>query len=143
MIHHAAKVLVFRPDGRLLVLRRSHTHPRWPLHYDMPGGNCERGESPTLTARRETLEELGVDLGVHNLRRVKTFRTPLGSSYHLYHVKLTEPVEVTISWEHDLHEWVEVDELLRRPLPHRAEPFYISTLKYLEKAYGSGVNNSQ
>jgi ADP-ribose pyrophosphatase YjhB (NUDIX family) len=47
-----------RRDGRLLLIRRS-TEP-WLGWWDIPGGFCEEGEHPMVTAAREAEEETGV-----------------------------------------------------------------------------------
>lgn len=53
----AACVLLFDDDGRLLVLETTY-RPEWLV----PGGIVERDESPWEGARRETREEIGLDL---------------------------------------------------------------------------------
>ncbi len=53
-----AAVAVFDPGGKLLLLRRTD-NGRWGL----PGGAMEPGESLEDTARRETREETGLELG--------------------------------------------------------------------------------
>lgn len=54
-------VFVFDPQGRLLLLR-SH---KWPGVYVIPGGHLELGERLEDAARREALEETGLD--IHSL----------------------------------------------------------------------------
>ena len=41
---YASKALIFNPDGKILLLRRSDTHPYVPLSYDIPGGELETNE---------------------------------------------------------------------------------------------------
>jgi ADP-ribose pyrophosphatase YjhB (NUDIX family) len=53
-----AEVLVFDQDDRLLLTRRADTGD-WAI----PGGMMEPGESLEETARREVLEETGLDIG--------------------------------------------------------------------------------
>ena len=45
--------------GEVLLVRHSYGPQVWTL----PGGGMKRGETPVETARRETMEELGVALG--------------------------------------------------------------------------------
>ncbi len=52
-----AVCFVERSDGRLLLVRLSYRE-RWGA----PGGLCKRGEVPADAARRETLEEVGIDV---------------------------------------------------------------------------------
>lgn len=48
-------VMLFDPDGRVLLVRHSYGHGRWGL----PGGAVGRGEAPEDAVRRELLEEVG------------------------------------------------------------------------------------
>ncbi len=52
-----AMCLIEREDGSLLLVR--HVYRR---HWGAPGGLLRRGESPDVAARREALEEVGVDV---------------------------------------------------------------------------------
>lgn len=52
--------VVERADGALLLIRHSYK-PAWGF----PGGFLQRGESPHDAARRETFEEVGVDVVLH------------------------------------------------------------------------------
>jgi len=58
LILPGAEVLVFDPQGRLLLQRLTDTS-EWAI----PGGMMEPGESFEQTARREILEETGLTLG--------------------------------------------------------------------------------
>jgi mutator protein MutT len=42
--------------------------------WEFPGGKCEPGETPEAAARRECLEETGLDVVIARLRRVITHR---------------------------------------------------------------------
>ena len=53
-----AEVLIFDPQGRLLLQRRSDTGD-WAI----PGGMMEPGETLEETARREVKEETGLEIG--------------------------------------------------------------------------------
>ena len=52
--------VIERADGALLLIRHSY-RPAWGF----PGGFLKRGESPHDAARRETREEVGVDVVLH------------------------------------------------------------------------------
>jgi 8-oxo-dGTP pyrophosphatase MutT (NUDIX family) len=60
-----AKLIVLDEAGRVLVLRRSATHPKKALQWDLPGGvvNVAKGERPLSAARREAGEETGLSVG--------------------------------------------------------------------------------
>ena len=71
-----ANALVRDGDGRYLVVRPTYHGGGWSL----PGGRIERGETPELTAERETREETGVAIEVGRLRLVDARRS-LGVSF--------------------------------------------------------------
>ena len=56
------RVIVYRDDGKILLVRSRFSRQKWTL----PGGGVDRNESYEQAAVREVLEEIG--LRVHNLR---------------------------------------------------------------------------
>ncbi|SDH86560.1 NUDIX domain-containing protein [Alloyangia pacifica] len=63
MNFRGAKIILFLGDD-LLILRRDHTEGiPWPGYLDFPGGAREPGETGMECALRETIEEVGLDLG--------------------------------------------------------------------------------
>ena len=56
-------ILATDDEGRILVVRTTYLGPGWML----PGGRVEHGEAPHDAARRETLEETGLDARVDRL----------------------------------------------------------------------------
>ena len=56
------RVIVYRDDGKILLVRGRFSRQEWAL----PGGGVKHNESYEQAAVRETLEEVG--LRVHNLR---------------------------------------------------------------------------
>jgi isopentenyldiphosphate isomerase len=61
--HRSVHVLVFHPDGRLLLQKRSASKDTCPGLWDSSvGGHVGAGEDPFASALRETREELGIDL---------------------------------------------------------------------------------
>jgi isopentenyl-diphosphate delta-isomerase type 1 len=62
LIHRAVHILVFRPDGRLLMQRRSAVKDIDPGLWDTSvGGHVDAGEDYLTAARRELSEELGIE----------------------------------------------------------------------------------
>lgn len=62
LIHRAVHVLVFRPDGRLLLQLRSKGKDVDPGLWDTSvGGHVDAGEDYLTAARRELFEELGIE----------------------------------------------------------------------------------
>jgi 8-oxo-dGTP diphosphatase len=62
-----AQVAVIQGDRVLLQLRP------WPPGWELPGGHCERGEDPAVTARREAEEETGYHISIERLVGVYTW----------------------------------------------------------------------
>jgi MutT/NUDIX family protein len=56
------RVIVYRDDGKILLVRGRFSRQKWAL----PGGGVNRNESYEQAAVREVLEEIG--LKIHNLR---------------------------------------------------------------------------
>ena len=56
------RVIVYRDDGKILLVRGRFSRQKWAL----PGGGVKHNESYEQAAIRETLEEIG--LKIHNLR---------------------------------------------------------------------------
>ena len=56
------RVIVYRDDGKILLVRGRFSRQKWAL----PGGGVKHNESYEQVAIRETLEEIG--LKIHNLR---------------------------------------------------------------------------
>lgn len=61
LIHRTAHVVVFHPDGRLLLQKRANTKDVQPGKWDTAvGGHLDPGENFEQGARREMNEELGI-----------------------------------------------------------------------------------
>jgi mutator protein MutT len=65
---HAAIGLIRRGDRYLI--RRRPEGTVYAGYWEFPGGKCEPGETPAEATRRECLEETGLVVVVHSLRRV-------------------------------------------------------------------------
>jgi len=61
-----AACAIFDSDGRVLLVH--HTYGR--LNWELPGGGSDAGEAPDETARRELLEETGLDAELDRLTGV-------------------------------------------------------------------------
>jgi isopentenyl-diphosphate delta-isomerase len=59
LLHRAVHVLVFAPDGRLIIQKRSKLKDMHPLHWECVGGHLAPGENYRDAGVREVHEELG------------------------------------------------------------------------------------
>lgn len=114
-----AKTIVYNADGWVLLLRRSMTDDKRPGEWDFPGGEIEAGEDFTFGAIREVKEEAGLAIHFDDMRLVHA-ETTIYDDLHairlVYAVQLENP-EVTLSFEHDNHQWVPQDKVLEE-FPH-------------------------
>lgn len=132
MFQVAAKVFLQDSFGKVLLLRRSKTHPRYALLWDLPGGFLENDEDPKSALEQELREEAGFDLGANMITLInadaqfydnKNTKKPPVSVTRLYftvQIDVVEPV-VSISWEHDAYQWVDLATVFELLTGH--EPF--------------------
>jgi 8-oxo-dGTP pyrophosphatase MutT (NUDIX family) len=111
----AVSVVVWRrtPAGReYLLLHRRHHGPDYvgDWAWTPPSGARQPGEEPEAAARRELLEETGLDLP---LRAVEHATAEVA----LYVAEAPADAEVRIDAEHDAYAWVTADEAAVRCLP--------------------------
>lgn len=70
------RVLLIDAQGRILMQHRDNNAPVHPNKWTVPGGGVETGESPAIAARRELLEETGLEVD----QKLKLFRIEIGPS---------------------------------------------------------------
>jgi 8-oxo-dGTP diphosphatase len=80
-----AAAVVWR-DGRLLLTQRPPGGPLG-LHWELPGGKIEAGESPEHALVREIREELGVQATAHEVLEVDTHDYPHGLEVEVIFVR--------------------------------------------------------
>lgn len=118
-IYRSAKLLLFDATGKVLVLRRSDTHPTAPHALDLPGGMIERDETYETGITRELTEETNLSLSIDRFLAVHKS----GSRFSIMQRKLyvariddNEP-EIQLSWEHDDYEWLPIESLTNLEAP--------------------------
>ena len=73
MIGVAAKAIVRRPDGRVLLIRRPDHARTDPGLWDLPGGKMDDGETLEQVLVREVREETGLDVAVGEVVHISYF----------------------------------------------------------------------
>jgi len=111
-----SKVVVTDPDGRVLVLRRSHTDPRRPLTWDLPGGLVDQGEDPNVTAQRELQEETGLTADTLTLKSAGS-RNEGEYVIMLTYLAHTAATDIKLSFEHDQYRWIKPETVHELDMP--------------------------
>lgn len=124
-------VYLHTPDGKFLVQKRSDTKESHPGEWDVTGGAVLRGEKSFDGARRETLEEVGIDISnakVQYIGRVKKRK----SFADIYFVEKEFSIEDCVLQREEVEEvrFVSKDELLHLQMHERLrEASYMEVLK--------------
>jgi 8-oxo-dGTP diphosphatase len=104
----AAAVVLFDPDGRVLLVHQTYDGCRWGL----PGGRLEPGESPQQAAVREVAEEAGVVVTLDHLVGLYSLRSRRHGLRFIFHGTIQSGVPQPGS-DGEISEvaWFAVDEL--------------------------------
>lgn len=125
---HAAGVIFMAPDGDILLLRRAGTPgvDNYVGHWALPGGGGEDGEQPEDTARRESREEMGVDISDDTapMKPIDRRVTPNGMVFHTFVSPTQEKFAPKLNAEHSGYAWAPLN-MLPRPM----HPAVEATLK--------------
>ena len=110
-----AKTVVQNSSGEILLVRRSKTAPRRALDWDLPGGFVEKGEDFANAAAREIEEEVGISIPKASLHLSYTHTAyrEFGSVCWLFFVGKTEKSDVKLSFEHDMFQWISLDDAIK------------------------------
>ena len=129
----SGKILIFDNNNKILVLRRSNTHPLWPKYLDFPGGVIEKLETPEIGIIREVEEETGLVIYKDLMRLLTSKKRLINYFVYIfnYQLKDSEP-SLKLSWEHDKYYWMTTQELINQPIPKGADWFYKFVVDYIQ-----------
>ena len=101
------KILLRNQEKKILIVRRSSTHPTKPHEWDLPGGHVEEGENLKEQILRELREETGIAISELKIIGAESAHTNDGE--YVVQIAYAGEVgheEVTLSYEHDEFKWV-------------------------------------
>jgi len=140
--HLVVHVWILTKDGKILLTQRSKDKETNPLKWEGPGGSVIKGETPIEGAKRETLEEIGLDIPKENFclfrqeRREKDFN----DFFFAYYVIVEEDIINEIRFlDNEVvdKKWVTIEEFNKI----LDEGDVIKTLNYFKDEYYNILEN--
>jgi 8-oxo-dGTP pyrophosphatase MutT (NUDIX family) len=130
---HIAKIALLTKDSKVLVLKRSETHPKYPLHLDFPGGEVEAGEDVRSAIIREVKEETSISIEHNNINVLRTLKFSKDFQFTLCCMYLTDIPAVALSWEHSSFELSGISALSEVAKRTGVDPYFTFAVKELAK----------
>lgn len=91
--HLVVHVWLLTKDGKILLTQRSPNRKTLPLKWEGPGGSVIKGETPIDGAKRETFEEIGLDIPKENFCLFKQERRDYFNDFFFaYYVVVEESI---------------------------------------------------
>jgi 8-oxo-dGTP diphosphatase len=108
-----AAAVLQRPDGRILLLRRSPTHTSNAGKWCFVTGYVEPDEEPAQAVVREVREEVGLEITPARAGNIVVVHTDWGGTLHVYPFLCpVGPIEdVRLEREHTACAWILPEEL--------------------------------
>jgi len=105
-----------RNGGDVLLMKRASHKRIFPNQYNGVGGHIERDEDALTSARREILEETGLQARNLRLCAVYNIDTGVASGISLFVFLAESETRATVDSEEGTLEWVPLDEIESRDL---------------------------
>ena len=133
MVKVVSKALIKNKNGKYLLLYKGDTHPNFPGHLDLPGGEVETKETPRTTTAREIQEETGIYIDPNSLNMLFT-KQYKNTKHMLFGVTIDDTdTYIELSWEHKDYNWMTLAEILNVDTPVNVDPYYVDVINYLAK----------
>lgn len=134
--HLVVHVWLLTKDGKILLTQRSENKETNPLKWEGPGGSVIKGETPIEGAKRETLEEIGLDIPKEkfNLFKQERREKEFNDCFFAYYVVVEESIIDEIKFldnEAVDKKWVTIKEFNKM----FDEGEIIKTLNYFKNEY--------
>lgn len=109
--HYNVVAAVVEVDGNVLCMQRGLTRYSYTSHlWEFPGGKIELGETPQQALHRELLEEMDLDVQVHELLATVTHDYP-DFTITLAAYRCSAATTAFTMREHAASRWLPWDEL--------------------------------
>lgn len=113
--HYHVVAAVIEVGGRVLCMQRGETRYSYTSHmWEFPGGKIEPGETPQQALHRELLEEMDLDVEVHELLATVTHDYP-DFTITLAAYRCTAQTTDFVRREHAASRWLPWDQLMTLP----------------------------
>jgi 8-oxo-dGTP pyrophosphatase MutT (NUDIX family) len=112
--HGSVGVIVKKSNGKYLIMRRALDDTDGPGLFDIPGGTPDHQNEIEEAAKRELMEEAGIDAQELELFAYDKYICPWNNEEKLFFSfvhEIGEEEDATISFEHHSHEWIDPEDL--------------------------------
>ncbi len=107
----AVKSFIVNKKNELLIIKRRSNDIQKPNAWEIPGGRLEPGENPYSGIKRETKEEIGLDIKVLYPLNIKHFiRNDKQTITMIIFICKAIKSQIILSEEHQDYEWVHINE---------------------------------
>lgn len=98
-------------DNKVLLIKRSPSEVFAPNFWELPGGHMDFGETVDTALKRESTEELGIEITVYDTIYSFTYTTDEGQSHYIEVTNLAVPAKsefkiVLNPKEHIEYKWI-------------------------------------
>jgi 8-oxo-dGTP diphosphatase len=130
----AVKSFILNDKNEVLLIKRRDKDVHKPGAWEIPGGRLEIGENPFDGLKRETKEEVGLDIEIKNPIKVNHFVRDDGQKITML-VFLCRPLSdnIVLSEEHTEFVWLSLNEAKENIHPAFREDIEIVQRYFLNK----------